>query len=104
MSLPKKAIDEFKVIYKDKYKKELNDAEDWIENVKNSMVDYAISDSSFVDMPLFWVSNVKTLVMSVFINFGFQVVVKFKNIFFKIPFESLNVWFTQFAFFENIPC
>ena len=27
MSLPKKAIDEFKVIYKSKYKKELSDAE-----------------------------------------------------------------------------
>ncbi len=65
--------------------------ENWVYNRKYSVMQYPITDKSFVNMALFRIMNIKTGIRTVFVGFIFQFTIKRKNMFLQIPFKYLHI-------------
>lgn len=82
------------------YKSRLKDR---VENIKNSMMQYAIMHDSFVDEPLLGVLNIKSLIAFMPIGFGDKLPMKLKDIFFKLPFELHHIGLVMLIFTKLVP-
>ncbi len=75
----------------------------WIQNLKNSMVNYSVSNSGFVNVPQFWIMDVETCIFAVSVNFITKVMIELKKILLQISLEAKNVWLFAFAFLKFVP-
>lgn len=75
----------------------------WVDDGENCVMQYAVADSRFVDVPLFRIGYVKTGIWTMLIDFVFQISMQLKDVLLKIPFEALNVRFIPFIDLKCIP-
>ena len=74
-----------------------------IEYSKNSMMQNAVSDSSFVNVSTLWIINIKTSLSTMLVGLIFQVSRKVENILFKVLLEGLNINFLSLVGLEFFP-
>lgn len=76
---------------------------DRVQYGEHSMMDNAVSDGGFVDMALFRIVDIKTLIRTVYISLVSKLTMKQKDIFFECHFEHLNIALAELPAPEFIP-
>lgn len=75
----------------------------WCEYTYNRVMEDSVSNSGFVDMPLFRVGNVETTVRSVFVRFIFQISVECENVLLQIPLKLQDILFLALVSAKSFP-
>lgn len=75
----------------------------WREYTNNRVMKYSVSNSRFMDMPLFWVSDVKTAVRSMLVRFVLKFPMQCKDVLFQVPLKLQDVLFLALVSTKTLP-
>jgi len=77
--------------------------EDGIQNLKDCMMQHAISHRGFMDAALLWIANGKGGVLTVFVLMRAEISMKRKDVLFEFPFKFLHILPRIFPFAKFFP-
>ena len=77
--------------------------EDWVDNRENCVMQYAVANSSLMDVPLFRILNIKAGIGAMLVGSVFKIAVKIEDMLFKVAFKRQHVPLVSLAALESVP-